>query len=47
MALVLPFSIVVVIVAIALTPTTADVITSVALLLVPPGCALVLGWATR
>ena len=46
-ALVLPLSIVVVIVAIALVPTTADVLTWVALLLVPPGCALALGWAAR
>jgi hypothetical protein len=44
-ALVLPLSIVVVVVAIAAIPTTADVLTWVALLLVPPGCALALGWA--
>jgi hypothetical protein len=46
-ALVLPLNIVVVVVAIALIPTTADVLTWVALLLVPPGCALALGWAAR
>src|SRR3954447_1397412 len=46
-ALVLPLSIVVVVIAIALIPTTADVLTWVALLLVPPGCALALGWAAR
>jgi hypothetical protein len=46
-ALVLPLSIVVVVVAIAAIPTTADVLTWVALLLVPPGCALALGWAAR
>jgi hypothetical protein len=46
-ALVLPLSIVVVVVAIAAIPTTADVLTWVALLLVPPGCALALGWAVR
>src|SRR3954468_19996499 len=46
-ALVLPLSIVVVVVAIAAIPTTADVLTWVALLLVPPGCALALGWGAR
>jgi hypothetical protein len=46
-ALILPLNIVVVVVAIALIPTTADVLTWVALLLVPPGCALALGWAAR
>jgi hypothetical protein len=46
-ALVLPLSIGVVVGAIALIPTTADVLTWVALLLVPPGCALALGWAAR
>jgi len=46
-ALVLPLSIVVVVGAIALVPSTADVLTWVALLLVPPGCALALGWAGR
>src|SRR3954447_3466707 len=44
-ALVLPLCIVVVIVAINEIPDTADVLTWVALLLVPPGCALALGWA--
>ena len=46
-ALVLPLSIAVVVGAIAVIPTTADVLTWVALLLVPPGCALALGWAVR
>ncbi len=46
-ALVLPLSIAVVVGAIALVPTTADVLTWVALLLVPVGCALALGWAMR
>lgn len=46
-ALVLPLSIAVVIAAIELVPSTADVLTWVALLLVPPGCALALGWAGR
>jgi hypothetical protein len=46
-ALVLPLSIAVVVAAIQLVPSTADVLTWVALLLVPPGCALALGWAAR
>lgn len=46
-ALTLPLSIAVVVGAIALIPTTADVLTWIALLLVPPGCALALGWAMR
>lgn len=46
-ALVLPLSIAVVIAAIALVPSTANVLTWVALLLVPPGCALAFGWAAR
>ena len=46
-ALVLPLSIAVVVGAIALIPSVADVLTWVALLLVPPGCALALGWAAR
>lgn len=46
-ALVLPLNIAVVVLAIALIPTTADVLTWVALLLIPPGCALALGWAMR
>jgi hypothetical protein len=46
-ALVLPLSIAVVIAAIAAVPSTADVLTWVAFLLVPPGCALALGWAMR
>jgi hypothetical protein len=46
-ALVLPLSIGVVIAAIALLPDVADVLTWVALLLVPPGAALALGWAMR
>jgi hypothetical protein len=44
-ALVLPLSIGIVIGAIDLLPQSADVLTWVALLLVPPGCALALGWA--
>jgi hypothetical protein len=46
-ALVLPLSIAVVVAAIGLLPATADVLTWVALLLVPAGCALALGWAAR
>jgi hypothetical protein len=46
-ALVLPLCIVAVIVAINEAPNTADVLTWAALLLVPPGCALALGWAMR
>jgi hypothetical protein len=46
-ALVLPLCIVVVIVAINEIPRSADVLAWVALLLVPPGCALALGWAMR
>jgi prepilin signal peptidase PulO-like enzyme (type II secretory pathway) len=46
-ALVLPLSIAVVIGAIAAIPSTADVLTWVALILVPIGGALALGWAIR
>src|SRR3954451_22801726 len=44
-ALVLPLSIAAVVGAIALVPDSADVLTWVALLLVPPGCALARGGA--
>jgi hypothetical protein len=46
-ALVLPLSIAVVVAAIALLPDVADGLTWVALLLIPPGAALALGWAMR
>jgi hypothetical protein len=46
-ALVLPLSIAVVVGALSLAPTSANVLTWVALLLVAPGCALALGWAGR
>jgi hypothetical protein len=46
-ALVLPLSIVVVVGVIAAVPTSANVLTWVAFLLVPPGCALALGWAAH
>jgi hypothetical protein len=46
-ALILPLSIAVVVGAIALLPDVADVLTWVALIGVPPGAALALGWAMR
>jgi hypothetical protein len=45
--LVAPVSVVLSVVAIAASTTSADAITWVALLLVPPGCALALGWAAH
>jgi hypothetical protein len=45
--LVLPVSIALSVVAISLVPASADVYTWVALLGVPVGCALALGWAAR
>jgi hypothetical protein len=44
-ALILPLSIAVVVGAIELVPETADALTWVALVLIPPGAALALGWA--
>jgi hypothetical protein len=46
-ALILPLSIAVVVGAIAAVPGTADVLTWVALILVPIGAAIALGWAAR
>jgi hypothetical protein len=46
-ALVLPLSIALVVGAIAVVPTSADVLTWVALILVPIGAALGLGWAAH
>lgn len=46
-ALVAPLSIAFVVGAIAAVPSTADLLTWIALLLVPPGCALALGWAAH
>lgn len=46
-ALILPLSIAVVVGAIELVPGTADILTWVALILVPVGCALALGWAAH
>jgi hypothetical protein len=46
-ALVAPVSIVLTIAAIGASTASADVLTWIALLLVPPGCALALGWAAH
>jgi hypothetical protein len=46
-ALVAPLSVVGTVVAITLASASADVLTWIALLLVPPGCALALGWAAH
>jgi hypothetical protein len=46
-ALVLPLSIAVVVAAVAAASAVADVLSWVALVLVPPACALALGWAGR
>jgi hypothetical protein len=45
--LVAPVSVVVSVVAISATAGSADVLTWIALVLVPPGCALALGWAAH
>jgi len=46
-ALLAPLSLVGTLVAIRLVPNSADVLTWIALILVPPGCALALGWAAH
>jgi hypothetical protein len=46
-AVIAPVSIVVTVVAISITAASADVLTWIALILVPPGCALALGWAAH
>lgn len=46
-ALVVPLSLVIVVGAIAALPGTADLLTWIALIGVPTGCALALGWAGR
>jgi len=46
-ALVGPLAVVATVVAITLAEASADVITWIAFLLIPPGCALALGWATH
>ena len=46
-SLVAPLSVVATVIAISLTAASADVLTWTALLLVPPGCALALGWAAH
>jgi hypothetical protein len=46
-ALIAPLSVVLSVAAIGLATASADVLTWIALLLVPPGCALALGWAAH
>jgi hypothetical protein len=46
-ALIAPLSVVISVLAIAAATASADVLTWIALLLVPPGCALALGWAAH
>jgi hypothetical protein len=46
-SLVAPLSVVVTAAAVTATTASADVFTWIALLLVPPGCALALGWAAH
>jgi len=46
-SLVAPLSVVATVVAITVAAASADVLTWTALLLVPPGCALALGWAAH
>ena len=46
-ALIAPVSVVLSVVAIGAATASADVMTWIALLLVPPGCALALGWAAH
>jgi hypothetical protein len=46
-ALVAPLSLLGTLVAIRLAPNSADLLTWIALVLVPPGCALALGWAAH
>jgi hypothetical protein len=46
-SLVAPLSVLVTVVAISVAGASADVLTWIALLLVPPGCALALGWAAH
>jgi hypothetical protein len=46
-ALVAPLSVVLSVAAIGVATASADVLTWIALLLVPPGCALALGWAAH
>jgi hypothetical protein len=46
-ALVAPLSVVATVVAITVAAASADVLSWIALLLVPPGCALALGWAAH
>ena len=46
-SLVAPLSVIVTVIAISLTAASADVFTWIALILVPAGCALALGWAAH
>ncbi len=46
-SLLAPLSVLVTVVAISVAGASADVLTWIALLLVPPGCALALGWAAH
>ena len=46
-SLVAPLSVVATVVAITLVSASAEVLTWIALLLVPPGCAIALGWAAH
>jgi hypothetical protein len=46
-ALIAPLSVVLTVVAIAAAAASADVLTWIALVLVPPGCALAFGWAAH
>jgi hypothetical protein len=46
-ALVGPLAVVTTVAAISLTSASADVITWIAFILIPPGCALALGWAAH
>jgi hypothetical protein len=46
-ALVAPLSVVLTVAAITVASASADVLTWIALVLVPPGCALALGWAAH
>jgi hypothetical protein len=46
-ALVAPLSVVLSVAAIGVATASADILTWIALLLVPPGCALALGWAAH
>ena len=46
-SLLAPLSVIATVLAISLAAASADVLTWLALLLVPPGCAIALGWAAH